>query len=79
MGELLSADLEILGIVKIEVGHPVLVMDELLSRLSEPCPYWDIFPSLEQYIEENDIVDFVRATSIGSAAVADPPPIFGSS
>lgn len=70
MQELLVIGVEFsdLGMVKIEVEHPVPDLDNLLGRLDEQRPSnWEIPAFPGQYMEEIGLADYVQATLMDPA------------
>lgn len=68
MQELLVAGVEFpdLGMVKLEVEHPVPDLElSCPARRARPSN-WDIHTSAEQYIEEIWLVDYIRAALVDS-------------
>lgn len=72
MHELLAVGVEFpdLGMVKIEPDHPAPDVDSLIARLNDRhSSNWDV-PHLRQYIEENEVADYIRTTSIDPTTAA---------
>lgn len=51
--------------MKIQPDNPVPIVDSLIARSNEwHSSNWDIPSSSEQYIEQNGVADYIRATSM---------------